>query len=337
MNLNDYLRDNTADIFITIIIWLSMMVFFICFHFSSDIILLLSIIYFSGSAVRITVGFFRKKKFYDELDSALENLDKKYLLSEVLEEPSFLEGQIIKNALYESGKAMNENVDSYRKCSEDFREFIEMWVHEVKLPVASLLLMSHNDGENGAKYGEQLRRIDSYIENVLYYSRSESAEKDYIIKPVLLKRAFGNVAVKNREELLQMNVSLNTENLGETVMTDGKWLEFILGQLMSNSMKYFSQEREPEIHVYTESTAESVSLHFKDNGIGISSADLPYIFDKSYTGENGRTHSRSTGMGLYIVKSLCERLGHTVSAESVCGEYTDIIITFGKNDYAKPK
>ncbi len=219
------------------------------------------------------------------------------------------------------------------KLSEDFREYIELWVHEIKLPVASLLLMSHNDGESGNKYSEQLKRIDDYIENVLYYARSENAEKDYIIKEVSLKRIFGNIAVKNREELLQRNVGIFTEGLDRTVMTDAKWLEYILGQLLGNSMKYIAEGREPEIHISAEENGDRTVLHFRDNGIGIPASDLPYIFEKSYTGENGRTRSRSTGMGLYIVKSLCDRLGHTVSADSVKGEYTDIMISFGKNEY----
>jgi hypothetical protein len=104
---------------------------------------------------------------------------------------------------------------------------------------------------------------------------------------------------------------------------------------MGNSMKYFSHEREPEIRVYAENAKEKTVLHFRDNGIGISERDLPYIFEKSFTGENGRTHARSTGMGLYIVKKLCGKLGHSVSVKSVQGKFTEFSITFGKNDFNK--
>ena len=115
-------------------------------------------------------------------------------------------------------------------------------------------------------------------------------------------------------------------------MTDSKWMQFILGQLMGNSMKYLSHEREPEIKVWAEQFDDKTVLHFRDNGIGIPKGDLPKIFEKSFTGENGHTHAKSTGMGLYIVKKLCNKLGHTVSADSVQGEYTEIIISFGKNE-----
>jgi signal transduction histidine kinase len=119
-------------------------------------------------------------------------------------------------------------------------------------------------------------------------------------------------------------------------MTDGKWLGYILGQLISNSLKYFSDTREPEIHISAADEQDCVKLCFCDNGIGIPAADLPRIFDKSFTGENGRTSAKSTGMGLYIVKNLCEKLGHRIEVSSEFGVYTEFIITFAKNDYYKP-
>lgn len=337
MSFHEYIKDRASLICITVAAWAMILFFFVSFKIRTDIIILFSIIYYTAAILRCIWDFLRRREFYNTLSESVEQLDKKYLLSEVMEEPDFAEGRIAYEALCEANRSMCENVAAYKKISAEFREYIEMWVHEVRLPVASMLLMSHNDGENGVKYGEQLRRIDTCIESVLYYSRSENAEKDYIIKPYELKLIFGSVAVKNREDILRRNITLSTEGLDKTVMTDSKWLEFILGQLLSNSMKYFAEEREPEIKVYAEENDNSIVLHFRDNGIGIPAADLPYIFDKSYTGENGHTHSRSTGMGLYIVKSLCERLGHSISASSVQNEYTDISVSFGKNDHVKPQ
>jgi hypothetical protein len=277
--------------------------------------------------------FLRKKAYYDKLANCLAELDKKYLICEMSEIPDFFEGRILHETLRETNKSMCEHIAEYRQENKDFREYIELWVHEIKLPLASLQLMCHNDGS--AKYTEPIKRMDSCIENVLYYSRSETAEKDYLIREVSLKRAFGEIAVKNREQLQGRNVSVRAENLDVTVMTDGKWLEYILGQLIGNSMKYFSPNREPEILVFAEDFPDRTELHFRDNGIGIPESDLPYIFEKSFTGENGRTHAKSTGMGLYIVKKLCGKLGHTVSAKSKQGEFTEIIVTFGRNDYNK--
>ncbi len=333
MRFRDYIRDRFGAILITLVSWFILMLFFRAFRVRMYISSAATCVLFIAGMIRLLWDYFRRKSFYDSIKNSCDGLDKKYLLHEMIEQPDFAEGRIVYDALCEANKSMCENVAEHRRSSEDFREYIELWVHEIKLPVASLLLMSHNDGESGNKYSEQLKRIDDYIENVLYYARSENAEKDYIIKEVSLKRTFGNIAVKNREELLQRNVNISTEGLDRTVMTDAKWLEYILGQLLGNSMKYIAEGREPEIHISAEEKDGRTVLHFRDNGIGIPASDLPYIFEKSYTGENGRTRSRSTGMGLYIVKSLCERLGHTVSADSVQDEYTDIMISFGKNEF----
>lgn len=336
MRFTEFVKDRTAGVCISLGTYLLMLFFMRSYDFSRDMILLLSVIFFAGEVSRFFWEYFRRRDFYRTLRDGAEQLDKKYLISEIVDEPNFLEGKIFYEVLYRSGRSMAERVGKYRRDTEELQEYIELWVHEIKLPVASLLLMSHND-ENGEKYRRQLGKIDGYIENVLYYARSKISAKDYIIKQVSLADIFRNTAVRNRGELQALGVSLIAEGLDVNVTSDEKWLEFIFSQIFSNSMKYFSGERAPELRVYAEENDECVSLHFWDNGIGIPESDMPYIFDKSYTGENGRTHSRSTGMGLYIVKNLCGRLGHKISAESVRGEYTEIIISFGKNDFVKPK
>ena len=327
MKFSAYLKDRIPDIIIFITVWIVSLVFLSAYRFLTEAMVILSIVLWIGAAAVFFRDYFRKRSFYDKLQNCLNELDQKYLLSEMVTPPDFLEGRILTDVLGECSRSMCGNVASHRRETTEFREYIEMWVHEVKLPVASLQLMCHNDGSS--KYSEQLKRIDDYIENVLYYARSRNAEKDYIIKKTSLKRAFIDNAIRYREELQERGIALSTENLDVDVMTDAKWLGFIFSQLTGNSMKYEATE----ITVTAEETNDSISLHFRDNGIGIPESDLPYIFEKSFTGENGRTHTKSTGMGLYIVSMLCQKLGHSVKAESVQGEYTDIIISFGKNDF----
>ena len=326
MKLTEFIRDRLTAYLIYAITWALVLVFLIAFQVPAEAIIIVSILVLLGVTAAELWAFLRKKGYYDKLTSDLSQLDKKYLLSEMLDEPEFLDGRILYSTICEADKSMCEHIAEYRRESSDFREYIELWVHEIKLPVAGLQLMCHNDGNT--RYSEQLRRIDEYIENVLYYALSGSAEKDYIIKPVLLKRIFGDVAVRNRGELQERGISLSTSDLEYEVMTDGKWLSFILGQLMSNSLKYEATE----ITVTGEDFADRTVLNFRDNGIGIPVSDLPHIFEKSFTGENGRTHTKSTGMGLYIVKKLCDRLGHAVEASSVQGEFTEIAIIFGRNE-----
>lgn len=326
MKLTDYLKDRIPAYVILALTWGLILIFLFTFHVKTEAAVIISSLLWLGVLMTEVWGFLRKRTFYSSLLNNMEQIDKKYLLSEMTEEPVFLDGRILYEVMQETNKSMCEHIGEYRRDNSEFREYIELWVHEIKLPVASLQLMCHND--SNTRYAEQLKRIDDYIENVLYYARSGNAEKDYVIKAVSLKRTFADIAIKNREELQERNITLRTENLDNDVMTDGKWLAFILGQLMNNSMKYEATE----ITVTADDSAEKTVLHFLDNGIGIPESDLPYIFDKSFTGENGRTHCKSTGMGLYIVKKLCDRLGHGVSAKAVQGEFTEIIITFGKND-----
>ncbi|MBR2283813.1 MAG: sensor histidine kinase [Ruminococcus sp.] len=326
MKLTDYLKDRLTAYLIYGTSWVLVLIFMAAFRISFQAIIIVSLILLLAIIFAELWGYFRKKGYYDKLLHCLDELDKKYLLSEMTDNPDFLDGRILYEVMQETNKSMCEHIAEYRRENKEFREYIELWVHEIKLPVASVQLMCHND--NNAKYSEQLKRIDDYIENVLYYARSGNAEKDYIIKPVSLKRTFADIAVKNREELQERNITLQTDNLDIDVMTDGKWLGFILGQLMGNSMKYEASE----ISVTAEDFPDKTILHFRDNGCGIPESDLPYIFDKTFTGENGRTHKKSTGMGLHIVKKLCDKLGHGVAAKSIQGEYTEIIITFGKHD-----
>ena len=329
MKLVSYLKDNIVSYIIGIGVVLVVMLICDAFNVQKQAELLIVAAGLIGVVAAQAFDYFRRKRFYDRLLEDLERLDQKYLLSETTASPDFCEGQILCDVLRETGRSMYERVADYRRECSDFREYIELWVHEIKVPVSALQLMCHNDGNK--KYAAQLGRVDNYIENVLYYTRCGSAEKDYIIRPVSLRKAFGETAVRYREELQARNISLKAKLPDISVMTDGKWLTFIFGQLMANSIKYASSERDPEIEVYAEQSEDRTILHFKDNGIGIPKSDISHIFDKSFTGENGRLLSKSTGMGLYLVKKLCDKLGHAVTAESIRGEYTEISISFGNN------
>ena len=337
MSFLSYLKDRLSVLVIFALGYLIMLCFFGGYHAGREQIIVISSVYWLTVAAALAFEYLRRRGFYQRAHNALDGLDKKYLLPEMIEDPEFYEGQLCYEFICDAGKSMCENVSEHKRRADEFREYIELWVHEVKLPIASLSLMAHNDGDAGERYIPQLSRIDAYVENVLYYARSENAQKDYIIKETALGKVFKECALKNRESLQQRNVTLTARDLDKKVMTDAKWLEYIITQLIANSLKYFSKEREPEISVYAEEDESTVTLHFRDNGIGIARTDLPYIFEKSFTGENGRLHSKSTGMGLYIADSLCKKLGHKISAGSVKGEYTDIMITFGKNEFYRPK
>ena len=333
MNLLEFIRDRIPGTVIRVAAWTAVIIFLAAFRVRGQAILTVTVVYVLACTAFEMWEYYRRKRFYDRLQKSLAELDKKYLISEMLESPGFMDGDTLVDTLAECDKSMAENVADYRRRCNEFREYIELWVHEAKLPLASMRLMCRQSPEIENKMAVQLGRIDDYIENVLYYARSGNAERDYVIKETSLKKAFGNVAVKNREALQMIGAGLETNGLDISVLTDGKWLEFILGQLMANSIKYRSEERPLIINVYAEESDKEASLHFRDNGIGILAADLPYVFEKSFTGVNGRKDSKSTGMGLYIVKNLCERLGHDIVIASVPDEYTEVTLTFSRNDF----
>ena len=335
MKFFDYIKDRLTAIIIMVFAVIVIVIFMTAFLTPLELIGAVVVVIALAACAACVLDYLRRRTFYDKLIGNLDELDRKYLISEMIEEADFYEARLIADILKAANKSMCDNVAFYKHENRSFREFVELWVHEVKLPVSSLALMLHNDGNSDNKATEQLRRIDSAVDTVLYYARCENAEHDYIIKEISLKTAVKNAVIKCREDIQLNNITLDVNVPDISVMTDGKWLEFMLVQLISNSIKYRNENRESIIKITAEESEESVKLHFYDNGIGIPKSDLPYIFDRSFTGENGRIRSKSTGMGLYIVRNLCEKLGHSVNAESNQGEFTEITLSFGKNDFLK--
>lgn len=294
-------------------------------------ILLVITIFFITS---ILIDFFKKKDFYNDLLSSTQNLDKAYLVLETLDKPNFYEGKMLYQALYEINKSMNENVKNLKLQVADFKEYVEMWIHEVKIPISSLVLMQHNNKDKFSKDQiRQIKRIENYVEQILYYVRQETAEKDYLITDVSLNKIVNKVLLKNKDDILENKINLIVDTLSYDVSTDSKWLEFIINQIINNSIKYKRNIKSSSIKIYVIENNDKLDLVIEDNGLGINETDLPMVFKKSFTGQNGRIKSKSTGMGLFIAKSMTDKLGHKIRIESKEKEYTKVIITFSKNHY----
>ena len=334
MKLSKYLKTNYLIILLFIVIIAIIDLMLVSFKTNSQAVIGVSITAIVGFVLYIIYDFNRRKKFYNKLLNDLDLLDKKYLITEMIDKPDFYEGEIFYDALYEIDKSMAEKIKEYSLSIQDFKEYIEMWIHEVKLPLASLNLIVHNHRElSDKKITEQLKRLDDDIEQVLYYVRSENAEKDYLIKETELNKVISNVAMKNKDILLENNINFEVDVGNTKVLTDSKWLEFIVNQIVSNSIKYIRNDVEHLIKITTEENNKNVILKIYDNGIGISKSDIPKVFDKTFTGNNGRKIETSTGMGLYISKQLCKKLGHKITVDSKENEYTEVSILFNKNDF----
>lgn len=337
MKFRDYIKDKLYYIFITFIILVIAFLLFRAFRIDNEIIISILIIFLVGNSLILLIDYFRKRKFYSELLSNINKLDKAYLVLEMLDEPDFLEGKLLYQALYDINKSMCENVNIIDNSIKDFKEYVEMWIHEVKIPLASLVLTINNHKNDiNPKIKSQLKRLEDYVDQVLFYVRSENAEKDYLIKEVNLGNIIKNIGIKNMDDLLENNIEFIVDKVNVSVMSDSKWLEFVLGQIINNSIKYKRNIKNSYIKINTLEKDNKVTLTIEDNGIGIKKSDLNQVFSKSFTGENGRIRSKSTGMGLYIAKNMCERLGHKISIESEVGSYTRVSITFSKDRFYDP-
>lgn len=335
MKLGKYLKDKLYSICLFLCGLIIILLFLSAYKSPKEIIIAVAVISLFFYALTLIIDFFRKELFYNELIENLRRLDKKYLILETVSAPSFYDGELLYNIIYDVNKSMLENVKNYKLSIDDFKEYIEMWIHEVKIPIASLTLMAHNHRDLiDKRMVEQIKKVDSYIEQVLFYVRSENAEKDYLIKENRLSKIVGKAALKNKDDLLENKIDFATKNLNVNVLTDSKWLEFILNQIINNSIKYKDEDkRESYIKISADERKEVVVLKISDNGIGIKESDLPLVFEKSFTGENGRKHSKATGMGLYIANKLCEKLGHKIEIKSEVGKYTTVSIMFYKNEF----
>ena len=296
------------------------------FHITLEFLLATSCVLVFGAILGLIWDYLRKRQFYTTLAQNVEMLDQAYLVLEMLKCPNFYEGEIICDILYQIDKSMQENVNLARRQALDFQEYVEMWIHEIKAPLAALMLKDKN---------EELERIDGYLEQILYFVRSENAEKDYLIRKVELNDVVKNVALKNMHALLAQKIDLIVENVDCSVMTDAKWLEFILGQIINNSVKYRRKNLHSYLKISARKNRRKIILTIEDNGIGISSADLPRVFDKSFTGTNGRKIGNSTGMGLYIAKQMCGKLGHRIKISSRVNHGTTVSISFSDHDFYK--
>lgn len=334
MKFKNFLKDKLFACGVFGILWGIVLLLFVAFKISVSLMIVTSAILVTGFVIVLIFEFWRRRKFYNALLKNIQNLDQAYLVLETLSEPNFYEGKLVCQALYAINKSMTENVNQARVQSQDFREYIEMWVHEVKAPLATLELISNRShAKDQAKIQMELARLEDALEQVLYYARSENAEKDYLITEVNLAEVVKNVGVKNMNTLLASKVDFEVGRLDYTVMSDAKWLEFILAQIVNNSIKYRRKRVKSYIKISAKREGDLVKLEILDNGIGIQAADLKQVFDKSFTGRNGRKIAHSTGMGLYIAKQMCEKLGHQIAIESAENEYTKVTLAMSDNRF----
>ena len=328
MTIFQYLKDKGISLFVIFITFIVSFAFMLIIDIDFYSALFIEMIFIFSFILILLFDFIRKKKYYDELLKSFKNIEEKSYITEIIQKPNFIEGEILYDILKSESKYINDSIQMYNDRFKDYRRYIETWVHEVKTPIAtSKLLIENNKNITTLSIGEEKNKIDDYIEQVLYVSKSDTVEKDYHIRKISIQNIVMNVIRKKSKEIINEGIKPVIHDLNFYILTDEKWIEFIIGQIISNSIKYKSEK--PIIEIYSKKINNKIDLYIKDNGIGIPPQDIPKVFEKGFTGSNGRKkHSVSTGIGLYLCKKLCDKLEVGIEVLSDTSNGTIIKLTF---------
>ncbi len=288
--------------------------------------LLLAVLLLIFLAVQ-AADFLRQRSRLRELESILEGLEEKYLFTECVPPAKGLYERRLFDLMRRAGRSMTGAVSGARASQRDYREYVESWVHEIKAPItAARLVCRQVEGEPRRKLDLELAQIEAHVERALFYARAESPERDCVIRPVSLSELVAQAVEDHRTLLMHSGVRIETEDLERQVYTDKKWAAFILGQLLQNAARY--RGGDPVISISAQPLGERTRLSVRDNGIGIPAHELPRVFDRGFTGSNGRSRGGATGMGLYLCKKLSGFLDLDIQLTSEEGKGTCAALTF---------
>lgn len=321
--LKSYLKKN-AKVYILFVVFIT--IFFIMFYLYN---LPLEALIYTGSfcflvaLIASFLDFVNYKESYKKLKFLEENI-----LNDLEDLPKSMDiridyyHKIIEKLYEELEKLAQEN----RQKNTDMVDYYSMWVHQIKTPIAAMNFLLDNEEVDQKILQQELFKIERYVEMVLTYIRLDSISSDYVITKINLDEVVKDSVKKYATIFINKKIKLNYVSHETMVISDKKWLSFAFEQILGNSVKYSSTGGEITIE-----TCEN-KLVIEDNGIGIKEEDLPRIFEKGFTGFNGRYEKKSSGLGLYLCKKTLDKLGHHIEISSKVGEGTRIEITFPKED-----
>lgn len=214
-----------------------------------------------------------------------------------------------------------------KRRHDDMIEYYTVWAHQIKTPIASMRLhLQNEDTALSRKLSSDLHRIEQYVEMVLTYLRLNSDSTDYLFREYDIDAIVKSAVRKFSSDFIEKKLKLEYRPVNASVVTDAKWLSFVIEQVISNALKYTKSG------TITISWEDDSILRIKDTGIGIAAEDLPRIFENGYTGCNGRTEREASGIGLYLCKRICNNLGHKITADSKLDAGTTIDIDFSRRE-----
>lgn len=298
---------------------------------NASVIVLVTVCEALFACIVLAAGFLRDRKFYQQLDLFCNSPENARYLSSILDEPRTLEGSIAYHGLAVQGKAASDELAARSRDMKEYRDYIELWVHETKTPIASAqLALSNLHGPEINEVRGDLDRIESRVEQALYYARSATLSEDFSIEELNLAALARKACRQRSRMLIGAGVSLDFAIADALeVLADAKWTDFIIGQALENSAKYGAKTIRFEGAVRDAGTKGGcIELIISDDGDGIPAADVPRVFDRGFTGSKGRAHHKATGMGLYLAAVACERMGLGLCVSSEEGVGTTITLTF---------
>lgn len=303
---------------------------------TASTIILIDVLWFVILCSCFFVGWYTRNKYFTELKKRVSALSQPWLISEVLPVSFHLEDREYQKVIRNIGAIAIEHIHKREDEQKEYEEFIENWIHEVKTPITLLYLMINNNIKDVSIKREivmELKRIENDVESALYYARLGTAYKDYLIQKMSLDAVIKD-AVSNNRVLLMSNRFAVMVCCPEHIFiySDRKWILFMLNQVIINAVKY-SKKENAKINIEVIEKDTTTELSIKDNGIGICAEDLTRIFEKGYTGKNGHNNMHSTGIGLYLVERMCEKLDVAVKVDSVEDVYTTISFSFKNKTY----
>ncbi|MDU5218116.1 MAG: sensor histidine kinase [Blautia producta] len=291
-------------------------------------ILPLGMVYMGGLVLWNLICFLKKRKYFHKMAVLMESLDKKYLFPQVWKGADTWEEAGYYCLMKECTRSMLEETEEAGRLQREYRELLESYVHDMKQPISVISLIAGREKtqDNRAVLLE-LEKMNHLSEQILYFGRSESPHSDFLIQKVNTGNVIRECLSMNKQLLIQNQVALDIPETIPGVYADEKALLFVLNQIIYNAVTYKRVGVTPKITFFWQTPGEDkLLLHIQDNGRGISSEDLPRVFEKGFTGKNGRENHRSTGMGLYLCKKICDRLGTDLWACSEEGVYTRFTI-----------
>ncbi len=271
--------------------------------------------------------FFQQRARLLELKSILDGLDRKYLFTECVPQPRGLFERRLFDLTRLAGRDMTGAVSDAQASQREYREYVERWVHEIKAPItAARLICRELDGDTRRKLTAELSQIEAHVERALFYARAENPEQDCLFRQIELEKIAAQAIENHRSLLIQNGIRVEMENMNCAVYTDEKWAVFILGQLLQNAARYRGPE--PVITLSAKPLGRQTQLIVHDNGIGIPAHELPRVFERGFTGSNGRIRGGSTGIGLYLCRKLAVFLELELRMDSQEGAGTTVTLTF---------